>query len=224
MTSIVFIGGGGRPLSIVKLQSTWSGSIGPPGPTEMTLSIPNLGTPAPDRHIFIAAGGTVGTGLASAKIGGASAFLFPKVLTPASQAIGFMGAWHWPTGSSASVDLVFENDSVKNFTLFVYAVYNLKTLTPISTDGAYQASTALTLDTSVDLQKGGILLGYGRCSSSSAAIASSGVANLEDDWNGSAHSFGFWEDVGATETPRSVVFQKSGTGLADFGAAVFSFR
>lgn len=228
MTSIVFIGGAGAPLSIVRISRQWTGSLGPPGPTSITLNNAGIGTPDPTRHIFVVGCGSIGTtngsGLASATIGGVSATLYPKTLAPNGQAVGFMGACHYPTGSTANIVMQFENDAFKSFTVFVYAAYNMKTLTPIATNSATQNSSATTLNAPINVQKGGILLGYGRCFVSSSNISSPSVANIEDEWNGSSHHFSFWEDVGQTGTPRPVTFQRTGAGSAEFSAAVFSFR
>lgn len=218
MTSIIYRGGGyGPALGIIKNQRTWTGVLNP-GPLSLDLNVPTLGPADPGRRIFVAAAGVITGGITGLTIGGVTG----QILVPS--AVMFMGTAPLATGTSTTINFQFATNAVKNFTAFVFSVYNLKTTVPIDNQAFSQNSSAATLNGTLNLLKGGLLIGCGTCAASTAAITSSSVTNLEDEWNGSNHQFGFWEETGATETPRALTFTKSGAGSGVFQCRMLSFR
>lgn len=221
MTFIVFIDGGGdQPVEIVKLLSAATGSLNP-GPTTLNMNVPALGVEADSRHIFVVAAGFM-SGLSGITIGGAPGTLLVN-RNPGSTIQHAIAARPMPTGSSTTVTFQFTNTLVKNFTAWVFSVYNLSALTVLASNTQDVITTSTTLNSSINTVTDGMVIGCGVCSAADA-VASTSFASFENDKQEANNFFAFWEQTASAETPRSVSFTRGITTNAFWNASLLCLR
>lgn len=224
MSTIPYVGG--MPATEIVSSGPWYSGVNNPGPTSITITNVPLGPAAADRHVFFVLAGLVGGGLTSATIGGVAATLHVN-RQPFGGVITY---WHTiasallPSGSSTTISLAFPTTGLKNFTLWPFSVYKLRSITPFNINGQDDISTTTTLNSSINTARGGLIIGGGICSTSSAPITSSTVANVNEYQHDADHDFAFWGADVASGTPLPMTFTRGGTTGAYYSASLLSFR